>query len=110
MKLIRSLMCRLKFTPILLYTVLLIIDNLLYLPIGREVIGNFNQGALGNIVSLFMIALSIIGLFIERYYIIYGHAYNKKTILVELVLIFMFTLFWWFFITSPFPTLRILFA
>lgn len=108
MKSIKEMVNRVKFTPILLYAILLIVDNLLYLPIGRGLIGNFNQGALGNIVSLFIIILSVISLFIERYYILYKHAYNIKTILIELFFILIFTLYWWFFITSPFPSLRFL--
>ena len=61
---------KMKLTPVYIYGILLIVDNLLYLPIWGETFGCFNQGALGNIMSLIIIVLSVICVFLERLIVI----------------------------------------
>lgn len=100
-----------KLTPVLFYGILLIVDNLLYLPIWGETFGCFNQGALGNIMSLIIIVLSVICVFLERLIVIKKQMVSKNIIFVELIFILLSTLFYWLvFLSPPFPTLRLLMA
>lgn len=100
---------KIKLTPVLFYGILLIVDNLLYLPIWEGAFGYFNQGALGNIMSLIIVVLSIITVSIERFVLAKKRTINKMIIIVELILILLSTSFYWFvFLAPPFPTFRLL--
>ena len=102
---------KMKLTPVYIYGILLIVDNLLYLPIWGETFGCFNQGALGNIMSLIIIVLSVICVFLERLIVIKKQMVSKNIIFVELIFILLSTLFYWLvFLSPPFPTLRRLMA
>ena len=98
-----------KLTPIFFYGILLIVDNLLYLPIWEGAFGHFNQGALGNIMSLIIVVLSIVIVSIERLVLVKKQTINKMIIILELILILLSTSFYWLiFLAPPFPTFRLL--
>ena len=100
---------KIKLTPVFFYGILLIVDNLLYLPIWEGAFGHFNQGALGNIMSLIIVVLSIVIVSIERLVLAKKRMINKTIIIIELILILLSTSFYWFvFLAPPFPTFRLL--
>lgn len=102
MKSLINIMKQIRLTPIMLYSLILIIDNFLSLPF----VCNINRGAIGNIISLSIIILSIIVFIIERF-ISFKVTYNKKLWIIELVLIAFTTLAYWCVCFSlPLPTLR----
>ena len=67
---------KIRLTPILIYSLILIIDNLFSMPF----ISGVNQGAIGNVISLLIIILSVIVLVIERF-ISFG-SYNKNLCII----------------------------
>ena len=96
------MMKRLKLTPLLIYAILIIVDNLLYLPIW----GGFNQGALGNVLSLVLIGISAVCIVVERW-VVWNRTCGKRLVLIEVGLVLVTTLFYWLLLLRlPFPTLN----
>lgn len=92
---------KIRLTPILIYSLMLIIDNLFSMPF----ISGVNQGAIGNVISLLIIILSVIVLVIERF-ISFG-SYNKNLCIIEFVFIAITTFFYWcIFYSLPLPTMN----
>ena len=100
------MMKQLKLTPILIYAILIIVDNLLYLPIWGGVSVYFNQGALGNVLSLVLIGISAVCIVVERWGV-WNRTCGKRLVLIEAGLILVTTLIYWLLLLSlPFPTLN----
>ena len=100
------MMKRLKLTPILIYAILIIVDNLLYLPIWGGVSVYFNQGALGNVLSLVLIGISAVCIVVERW-VVWNRTCGKRLVLIEVGLVLVTTLFYWLLLLRlPFPTLN----
>lgn len=96
---------RIRLTPVVVYTILLIVDNTIYLPFWYP----FNRGAIDNVLSLFIIAVSIIILIVEivELFILKVDVYNKKVFIKELIYLGLFTFSFWLIMSFlPFPSLR----
>lgn len=88
-----------RLTPIFIYSLILIIDNFFSMSFSGG-----NLGAMGNVISLLTIILSVIVLIIERF--ISFRVYNKDLCIIELALIIITTFFYWcVFYSLPLPTL-----
>ena len=92
-----------KLTPYLIYAILAIADNFLHLPLPfcQKIMGYFNQGVLGNVLSLCFIILFVIGIPLEQW-IIRKHSY-KRVCIAETIILLVLTLSSVF---APFPSLR----
>lgn len=97
-----------KLTPFLVYAILAIVDNFLHLPlpICKKIMGYSNQGALGNVLSLCMIILFVIGIPLEQW-LIRRHSY-KHVCIAEIIMLLLLTCYTCFIGLIPFPTLRTL--
>ena len=95
-----------KLTPFLIYAILAIADNFLHLPlpICRKIVGYFNQGALGNVLSLCMIVFFVIGIPLEQW-LIRKHSY-KHVCIAEVIILLLFTCYTYIIGLHPFPTLQ----